>query len=107
MHPENVEPNETDYPASKYDQNPGCRDIWGRRSCSSVRLKTRRLKRGGDIDLLIQSNTVIDQQLHKASLLAARLQLKLGEQKFDIVVKDAQTADSSFYSEASRTATLL
>lgn len=64
-------------------------------------------KRGGDIDLLIQSNTVIDQKLHKASLLTARLQLKLGDQKFDIVVKDAQTADSGFYREASRTATLL
>lgn len=64
-------------------------------------------KRGGDIDLLIQSNTVIDQKLHKASLLAARLQLKLGEQKFDIVVKDAQTADNRFYHEVSRTALLL
>lgn len=64
-------------------------------------------KRGGDIDLLIQSNAVIDQKLLKASRLAAKLQLNLGEQKFDIVVKDAQTSDSSFYSEASRTATLL
>lgn len=64
-------------------------------------------KKGGDIDLLIQSNTVIDQKLLKASRLAARLQLSLGEQKFDIVVKDAQTADTRFYREASRTATLL
>lgn len=64
-------------------------------------------KKGGDIDLLVQSDTVIDQKLHKASSLAARLQMSLGEQKFDIVVKDTQTADSAFYREVTRTAAQL
>ncbi|MEX1213595.1 nucleotidyltransferase domain-containing protein [Saccharospirillum sp.] len=64
-------------------------------------------KKGGDIDLLIQSDQVIDHKLRKTASLAARLQLSLDEQKFDVVVKDAQTADTPFYQEVSRTAALL
>jgi predicted nucleotidyltransferase len=64
-------------------------------------------KKGGDIDLLVKSDRVIDQKLHKSASLAAQLQMSLGEQKFDIVVKDAQTPDSPFYREVSRTAALL
>lgn len=61
-------------------------------------------QKGGDIDLLILANRIVDQKIDKSSRLAARLQMTLGEQKFDIVVKDAQTPDTPFYREAARKA---
>lgn len=61
-------------------------------------------RKGGDIDLLIVSNRAIDKKIEKSSRLAARLQMTLGDQKFDIVVKDTKTPDTPFYREAARKA---
>lgn len=59
-----------------------------------VRLFGSRLNdqdRGGDIDLLVASETIIDGKVDKMLRLTARLQLRLGDQPIDILVVDPST----------------
>lgn len=59
--------------------------------------------RGGDIDLLIQSKTPIEQRERKALQLVARLQIRLGDQPIDVLVLDPETARQPVHEEALRT----
>jgi len=47
--------------------------------------------KGGDIDLLIQTQMHLDNRTSMASKIAAGLQIKLGDQKIDILLVDADT----------------
>ncbi len=53
--------------------------------------------KGGDIDLLIVSAQPIDDKFRKKLRLNARLQMALGERRFDVVVKDPTTQITPFY----------
>lgn len=46
--------------------------------------------KGGDIDLLVESKKPIPDRLAKALKMIARLQLRLGDQKIDVVAHDPQ-----------------
>ena len=58
-------------------------------------------KRGGDIDLLIESDEVIPNLVELLCKLEARLVRSLGDQKLDLLLKDANTHDSPI-TEAAR-----
>ncbi len=58
---------------------------------ASVRLFGSRLDdaaQGGDIDLLVECAQPIEGRVEKACRMSAQIQLKLGEQKIDILVLD-------------------
>lgn len=72
-------------------------DVFG--SDVSVSLFGSRLyddSKGGDIDLLIVSPERIEQRVAKTARLTAKLQMALGERKFDVVVKDPSLPHSDF-----------
>ncbi|WP_396586905.1 nucleotidyltransferase domain-containing protein [Bermanella sp. R86510] len=60
-------------------------------------------KLGGDIDLLIESNTKIDNARMKSLKYVAQLQMKLGDQRFDVIVVDPDTELKNIHFEAQRT----
>jgi len=63
--------------------------------------------RGGDIDLLIEIPGVIDDKLRKTLALSAEIQESLGEQRIDVVVRDAASRVLPIHTEARRTGVAL
>jgi predicted nucleotidyltransferase len=48
-------------------------------------------KRGGDIDLLIETDKIIPNRVALLCQLEAQLIMRLGERKIDVLLKDART----------------
>jgi predicted nucleotidyltransferase len=59
--------------------------------------------RGGDIDLLVELPSVTAEIERRAMQLAARLQLRIGDQPIDILVLDPSTVRQSIHEHASAT----
>ena len=59
--------------------------------------------RGGDIDLLVDLPTVTAEIGRKTMQLAARLQLRIGDQPINILVLDPSTVRQSIHEHASAT----
>lgn len=59
--------------------------------------------RGGDIDLLVELPAITAEVERKTVQLAARLQLRLGDQPIDILVIDPSTQWQSIHEHASET----
>ncbi len=64
-------------------------------------------KRGGDIDLLIETETVVSNRATVLCQLEGALVVQLGNRKIDVLLKDAHTADISIYHAARQTGVLL
>jgi predicted nucleotidyltransferase len=62
-------------------------------------------QRGGDIDLFVVTDCVIENRAATASRLAAKLQLALGDQKIDIVLVDPSTPEQPVHHTARREGT--
>ncbi|MEW5755433.1 MAG: nucleotidyltransferase domain-containing protein [Pseudomonadota bacterium] len=56
--------------------------------------------KGGDVDLLVESNKPIPDSLAKTLTMTARLQLRLGDQKIDVVAHDPQMDVEPIYQHA-------
>ncbi len=63
--------------------------------------------RGGDIDLLVESETPVEDALDKELKLVARLQRRLGDQRIDVLVVDPRTRLRPVHEEALRTGVIL
>lgn len=63
--------------------------------------------RGGDIDLLVESSSVIERKMDKMLTLTARLQMRLGDQPIDILVVDPATDLNPVHRHAMKTAEML
>lgn len=77
------------------------REIFG--SQAKVSLFGSRLNdqlRGGDIDLLVTLPTPCHSATEKALRLTARLQLRLGDQPFDVLVVDPQSQRNPVHEHA-------
>lgn len=61
------------------------------------------LLKGGDIDLLFETDSVLANKAHVICSLYAELQKSLGDRKIDILVKDANTPDERIYRVAKST----
>ena len=88
--------------------NTTAHDIFG--SDIAVKVFGSRLNdqaRGGDIDLLIESEKQISQQRYKSLKLVARLQILLGDQAIDVLTIDSQTNKQAIHNEALRTGVAL
>ena len=73
---------------------------------AAVRLfgsRTDDAARGGDIDLLVECSAPVTDKLGKSLALTARLQLRLGDQRIDVIVADPQTKPQSVHEVARRT----
>lgn len=63
--------------------------------------------RGGDIDLLLEADNTIAESRRKTLQLVARLQQRLGDQPFDVLVIDPETTLQPVHSRALRTGVML
>ena len=59
-------------------------------------------QRGGDIDLLIESNQTLASRVQEECRLAARLFIKLGGRKVDVLIKDPQQPIQPIHEQALR-----
>jgi len=57
-------------------------------------------QRGGDIDLLIKSPDVIKNRVQLECKLTARLYIKLGGRKVDVLIKDSRTSLQPIHQQA-------
>lgn len=64
-------------------------------------------KRGGDIDLLIETERVLPSRVEVLCKLEARLVRALGDRKIDILLKDPLTPDASIIRAALKQGILL
>jgi len=64
-------------------------------------------KRGGDIDLLIETERVVPSRVGALCQIEGALAVRLGNRKLDVLLKDARTADSPIYHAARQTGVLL
>ena len=53
------------------------------------------LKRGGDIDLFLETSLDADERLRRRFRLLCQLQRRLGEQKIDVVLADPDSPEDS------------
>lgn len=65
--------------------------------------RTTDAARGGDIDLLVECGEPVKDRLKKTLALTARLEIRLGEQKIDVMVTDPHTKSQSVHEVARRT----
>lgn len=63
--------------------------------------------RGGDIDLLFESDHVVERPAIAICEIYAALVMKLGEQKIDILIKDPSTPMAPVIQQALRTGVVL
>jgi predicted nucleotidyltransferase len=63
--------------------------------------------RGGDIDLLIETEAVIPNRAQVLCRLHGALIYALGDRKLDILLKDARTRDAPVFNIAKRTGVIL
>lgn len=64
-------------------------------------------RRGGDIDLLVETEAVLPNRADAICRLYGALVMVLGDRKLDIVLKDARAADAPIFEIARRTGVML
>lgn len=64
-------------------------------------------KRGGDIDLFVETDEIIENRAEMICHLYGALIMALGDRKLDIILKDAQTEPAPLFDIAKRTGVLL
>jgi predicted nucleotidyltransferase len=69
--------------------------------------RTDETLRGGDIDLLIETEVVLPNRAKVLCKLHGALTFALGERKLDILLKDASTQDVPIFNIAKRTGVIL
>ena len=64
-------------------------------------------KRGGDIDLLIETDRVVSSRISALCRIEGALAKRLGNRRIDVLLKDAQTAEAPIFHAARKTGILL
>ncbi len=65
------------------------------------------LRRGGDIDLMVETEEILDNRADTICRLYGALIMALGDRQLDIVLKDARTGDAPIFEIARRTGVML
>ncbi len=64
-------------------------------------------KRGGDIDLMIETDSIIPSRASALCQIEGSLVMQLGDRKIDVLLKDARTADAPIFLAARQKGVLL
>lgn len=65
------------------------------------------IRRGGDIDLMVETEEILDNRADTVCGLYGALIMALGDRKLDIVLKDARTGVAPIFKIAKRTCVML
>jgi len=69
--------------------------------------RTDDILRGGDIDLLVETEVALPNRADTICRLYGALVMALGDRKLDVVLKDARTTDAPIFEIARRTGVML
>ncbi|NBQ68433.1 MAG: nucleotidyltransferase domain-containing protein [Nitrosomonadaceae bacterium] len=64
-------------------------------------------EKGGDIDLLIETEQKLADRVSIACRLTSQLQMKLGDQKIDVIIVDPETREQPIHQIARQTGVVL
>ena len=80
----------------------------GDRACIRVfGSRAREDEKGGDIDILIETDRKLPSRVATACRLASELQMQLGDQKIDIIIIDPETREQPIHQLARQTGVML
>ena len=65
--------------------------------------RVREDEKGGDIDILIETERKLANRVASACRLVSELQLQLGDQKIDVIIIDAETREQPIHQIARQT----
>ncbi len=65
--------------------------------------RAREDEKGGDIDLLVETNQALPNRVASACRLASELQIQLGDQRIDVIIVDASTQEMPIHQVARET----
>lgn len=82
--------------------------LLGDRACIRIfGSRAREDEKGGDIDILIETERQLPSRVASACRLASELQIQLGDQKIDVVIVDPETQEQPIHRIARQTGVLL
>lgn len=64
-------------------------------------------EKGGDIDILIETEQKLADRVASACRLTSQLQMQLGDQKIDVIIVDLQTQEQPIHQIARQTGVML
>ena len=64
-------------------------------------------EKGGDIDILIETEQKLDDRVASACRLVSQLQMQLGDQKIDVIIVDPETPEQPIHQIARQTGVML
>lgn len=69
--------------------------------------RAREDERGGDIDILVETEQQLPGRVASACRLASELQMQLGDQKIDVIIIDPETREQPIHRIARKTGVML
>lgn len=69
--------------------------------------RAREDERGGDIDILIETEQKLADRVATACRLTSQLQMQLGDQKIDVIIIDPETREQPIHQIARQTGVML
>lgn len=82
--------------------------LFGDRACIRIfGSRAREDEKGGDIDILIETDRQLPGRLASACRLASELQMQLGDQKIDVIIIDPETRAQPIHQIARQTGVML
>lgn len=69
--------------------------------------RAREDEKGGDIDLLIETERQLPDRVASACRLVSELQMQLGDQKIDVLILDTETQEQPIHQIARQTGVML
>lgn len=69
--------------------------------------RARENEKGGDIDLLVETDQRLPNRVASACRLASELQMQLGDQRIDVIVIDTATQEQPIHQVARQTGVML
>ncbi|QOJ19292.1 MAG: nucleotidyltransferase domain-containing protein [Gammaproteobacteria bacterium] len=64
-------------------------------------------EKGGDIDILIETDQKLNDRIASACRLTSQLQMQLGDQKIDVIIIDPETREQPIHQIARQTGVML
>lgn len=69
--------------------------------------RAREDEKGGDIDILVETERQLPSRVASACRLASELQMQLGDQKIDVIIIDPETREQPIHQIARQTGVML
>ena len=69
--------------------------------------RAREEEKGGDIDLLVETDRKLENRIAMECRVASELQIRLGDQKIDVIIVDPETTEQPIHKIARQTGVII